>query len=159
PALERGVRGGHSAVPVSIRLDDGGELRAFREVREDAGAVGADRREVDFRPAQRGAQSPPCLRMFITIGISGNRSLASKPESRSRSEIRRPAAAWTYTPVTAAEYGSEPCAMRPPMMPDSTSPVPPLASAGTSCGSELSRPSPGPMIPASAAARCLRIES
>src|SRR6266550_1530522 len=140
-ALEGGVGRRHGAVAVAVRLDDGEQLRPARHVAEDVRAVGADRSEVDLGPAQAGAQSPPWRSTFITRGISGSRSPASNPESPSRSVIRRPAAAWTYTPVTAATKGSDPWAIRPPMMPERTSPVPPLARAGTSCGSSLVLPS------------------
>src|SRR5437667_304943 len=102
-ALEGGVRDRHRAVAVAARLDHREELRPAPNVAQDAVAVGADGAEVDLSPTQGALQSPPCLRTFITTGIAGRRSLASRPESPMRSAMRRPAAAWTYTPVTAAE--------------------------------------------------------
>src|SRR5262249_24006561 len=140
-SLESRVSDRYCAVSVAAGLYDREQSRAPRKVAEDALAVGADGAEVDVSPAQRRLQRPPWRSTFMTTGISGSRSPASRPESPRRSEIRRPAAACTYTPVNAAVKVSSPCASRPPMRPARTSPVPPLASAGTSCGSSLRRPS------------------
>src|SRR5438552_2070747 len=96
---------------------------------------------MDVSPAELAVQSPPCRSAFITSGISARRSPASSPLSPSFCARRLPAAAWMYTPVTAAVKASRPCATSAPMTPASTSPVPPVASAGTSCGSSLHRPS------------------
>src|SRR5439155_5250337 len=93
--LQSGVRDRHRAVAVAGGLDDPEELCPFWQVAEDAVAVGADRAEVDVGPAERVFQRPPWRRTFMTSGISSNRSLASRPESPRRSEMRLPAAAWT----------------------------------------------------------------
>jgi hypothetical protein len=59
-ALEGCVRHWHRSVAVAVRLDHGEKLGAFGQVAEDAVAVGADRAQVDLRPAKRGgAQDPP----------------------------------------------------------------------------------------------------
>ena len=93
--LQGGVRDRHRAVAVAAGFDDREEPGALGQMAEDAGAVGADRAEVDVGPPQRGFQSPAWRRTFMTSGISSSRSLASRPESPRRSEMRRPAAAWT----------------------------------------------------------------
>ena len=82
------------AMAVAARLDDGEQARA-PDVAEDAVAVGGDRPEVDLRPPEGVVQRPPWRSTFITCGISGRRSPASRPESPIRSAIRRPAAACT----------------------------------------------------------------
>src|SRR5260370_594813 len=90
------LRGGKRAVAVAAGLDDRNEARAFRKVREDARAVGAERAEVDVGPPQRkrSRQRPPCRSTFMTSGISISRSPARRPESPRRCGIPLPAAAW-----------------------------------------------------------------
>src|SRR5215469_10324643 len=153
-------------VAVAIRFDDCYQPAACREPPQQLAHVVADCAEVDLSPALRAdivegrsavsnatesvSRGPrvsgldheaTALIVFMTIGISGSSSVASRPAEPCRACSRRPASACTYTPVTAAVYGSEPCAIRPAISPASTSPVPPLARAGTSCGSSDTRPS------------------
>jgi hypothetical protein len=53
-ATAQGCLGGaQRAVAVAARLDDRNQARAFRQVREDASAVGAYRAQVDIGPTQR----------------------------------------------------------------------------------------------------------
>ena len=94
-AFERRVGDRDGAVPIAACLDDREQLRSLRQVTQDAVAVGADRAQVDVRPAQGCTQSPPWRSTFMTSGISGSRSPASSPESPRRCAIRAPAAACT----------------------------------------------------------------
>ncbi len=95
-AFQRGMGHRHGTVAVGARLDHRVEVRALRQVLEYEVAVGAQRAQVDLRPAKRGGrQRPPWRSTFMTRGISGSRSPASRPESPRRSAMRRPAAAWT----------------------------------------------------------------
>ena len=71
---------------------------------------------------------------------ASGRSDASTPASPNRSRTASPAAPWRYTPSRAAAYGSSPWASSAPIVPDRTSPVPPLASAGFSNGATTTSP-------------------
>ena len=57
--------------------------------------------------------------------MSGSKSVANMPLVPCLSATRSPAAPCTTQPAQAASYSGSFCASKPPMMPDSTSPMPP----------------------------------
>src|SRR5439155_305612 len=86
-------------------------------------------------------RSAIAARRLRTSGTASGRSEASNPASPNRSRTRSPAVPCRNTPSRAAGPGLRPCARSPPITPESTSPVPPVARPGFSNGATVTVPS------------------
>ena len=73
--VQRCARGLYRAVPVGVGLDDREETCAFGQVVDDARHVGANRLEVNVRPAQLVGQS---LEASLAENVHDQRDLAEQ---------------------------------------------------------------------------------
>src|SRR4029077_16075830 len=133
-------------LPRTEVADQAEQLAAARRATEPGaqrlGLVGARGRGLAPRVA-RGAHraAAPAWRRAMVGGSSSIRSPARRPTSPRRSTTASAAAPCAKTPNAAAVAASRPCASRPPMMPESTSPMPPLAMPGFPVGEIATAPS------------------
>ena len=128
-ARDRRARAFDRAVPIAVRLDDRTQRRALRETRARGvvqlrstapALITALARET---PAASLTRAPPASAATTSVAITES----AEP---SRRAAMRPAAPCARTPAQAAANGSIPRASSAPMVPESTSPVPAVASIG-----------------------------
>ena len=144
-AGERGARALDRAVAVAVGLDDRAQLRPSPSSAARRGAVALDRADVDAgeRPLDG---SGAMLSMMAARAVAGATAPARRAAPRSTSvaitDSRRRRASAASTPgarvgedaAHAAANGSMPRASSAPIVPESTSPVPAVASAGAATG-------------------------